>query len=955
MSNTINEYTQTDLGNVSPNPKGDYSDAVSYEYLDLVHLDGGSYLCTAELGTTIIGVAPTPGKTTKEWQCVAIPGDITPDYIRLHDEVMKAAEQVGKDASNVAQDKRDVTDEVMKAAVLLTQTQEAAKEADQSKAQAAGYANSAKSSAQTAAAAEESVTKQVTGFDTYVSEQILAAKEAIGQARQDAVGVVSSQGDTSVKEVQAAQSKAQEAIEQDKTAALQDIESTKAAVVGAVEGAGTEATEEIAQEKKEALEAVTTAQTSAVKAVTDAQSTAVGAVQTAQTTATKAVQDAQTEATDAVEKAKQEALEAIGSNETVMQVEKNTEDIADIQGELTALGPAIILSASGPDITVTDSAKRPFVQDKIFGKTAQRTTTGAQLWSGGDITAENILSSTGGYIAPDEFKNFILGLPNGDYYYAVKIQGGTAGSKSGKIGIQNHSSEMIVKATNAFTLTDEIKQNTKDVVIYGNVGSKIVFKDIMLNKGHSPLPWEPYTGGIASPSMDYPQELDTVGVSKNLLNPELYNTTANNGVTFTKNEDGSVTTTGSTTESPAVMYLGEYIDLLDDGETYCISDCKLRVTTTKGDIYMDVITVDKSTMTSIRPYISTETGFNDGGIRYPALYKGDTPQTSWKPYGKDRIVQEVTGRNLLNVVDKETTYLDIKVNSDVITLSRKKGVMQYSQAIYDLGMLEDGQYTVQYDSLIGYFLAGSVVEIRDFINNSILLNLSHNKTKDTGLLKAGKYKILIFSGNTTQDEAMINGLRLTRSEDIPWEPYQSPQQLIIPVDGGLPGIPVKTGGNYTDEDGQQWIANYVDLERGKLIKLVDKEVISGTPNFVESSDAPGRFLCNLFLSTRYLNASFTSMANFAAWKRYAIPVGNQWFFAASDNALYVSPPKDSGITAKTINTMFTEMIASDTPPVIIGQLKTPEEIDLDPEIIAAYKAFHSNYPSTVVSNQDGAW
>ena len=286
MSNTTNEYTQTDLGNVSPNPKGDYSDAVSYEYLDLVHLDGGSYLCTAELGTTIIGVAPTPGKTTKEWQCVAIPGDITPDYIRLHDEVMKAAEQV-------------------------------------------------------------------TGFDTYVSEQILAAKEAIGQARQDAVGVVSSQGDTSVKEVQAAQSKAQEAIEQDKTAALQDIESTKAAVVGAVEGAGTEATEEIAQEKKEALEAVTTAQASAVKAVTDVQSTAVGAVQTAQTTATKAVQDAQTEATDAVEKAKQEALEAIGSNETGMQVERNTEDIADIQGELTALGPAIILSASGPDLVIT--------------------------------------------------------------------------------------------------------------------------------------------------------------------------------------------------------------------------------------------------------------------------------------------------------------------------------------------------------------------------------------------------------------------------------------------------------------------------------------------------------------------------------------------------------------------------------------------------------------------------
>ena len=847
MSNTINEYTQTDLGNVSPNPKGDYSDAVSYEYLDLVHLDGGSYLCTAELGTTITGVAPTPGKTTKEWQCVAIPGDITPDYIRLHDEVMKAAEQVGKDASNVAQDKRDVTDMVKSAAVLLTQTQEAAKEADQSKAQAAGYANSAKSSAQTAAAAEESVTKQVTGFDTYVSEQILAAKEAIGQARQDAVGVVSSQGDTSVKEVQAAQSKAQEAKEQDKTAALQDIESTKAAVVGAVEGAGTEAAEEIAQEKKEALEAVTTAQASAVKAVTDAQRTAVGAVQTVQTTATKAVQDAQTEATDAVEKAKQEALEAIGSNETVMQVEKNTEDIADIQGELTALGPAIILSASGPDITVTDSAKRPIAQDKIFGKTVQRTTTGAQLIP---LLPENLVASDGltGVINSDGTLTVTgtpvqqysavfrkeISLTPGNYY----ISGGETapGKVRAQIAITRSDDSIGYAANGDF----EAKADDKKYVIViqtNNPNIQTVNQTLspMLNKGSSPLPIEPYTGGIASPSMDYPQELDTVGAEKDQIVQEVTgaqlipllpeNLVASDGLTGVINSDGTLTVTGTPVQQYSAVFRKE-------------------ISLTPGNYYIS------------------------GGETAPGKVRAQ------------------------------------------IAITRS-------------------------DDSIGYAANG------DF----------EAKADDK------KYVIVIQTNNPNIQTVnqTLSPMLNKGSSPLPWEPYQSPQQLIIPVDGGLPGIPVKAGGNYTDKDGQQWIANYVDLERGKLIKLVDKEVISGTPNFTESSDTPGRFAYNS-LKTGYKTGAVDCLSNFAHCVYYGIPANNKWVFAIWGKTLYVSPPKDSGITAENLNTMFAEMIAaSDTPPVIIGQLKTPEEIDLDPETIAAYKALHSNYPSTVVSNQDGAW
>lgn len=40
------------------------------------------------------------------------------------------------------------------------------------------------------------------------------------------------------------------------------------------------------------------------------------------------------------------------------------------------------------------------------------------------------------------------------------------------------------------------------------------------------------------------------------------------------------------------------------------------------------------------------------------------------------------------------------------------------------------------------------------------------------------------------------------------------QSVLFSTPNGLPGIPVSSGGNYTDENGQQWICDEVDFERG---------------------------------------------------------------------------------------------------------------------------------------------
>ena len=46
------------------------------------------------------------------------------------------------------------------------------------------------------------------------------------------------------------------------------------------------------------------------------------------------------------------------------------------------------------------------------------------------------------------------------------------------------------------------------------------------------------------------------------------------------------------------------------------------------------------------------------------------------------------------------------------------------------------------------------------------------------------------------------------------------QTLPISTPNGLPGIPVNSGGNYTDSSGQQWISDEVDLARGVYVQRI---------------------------------------------------------------------------------------------------------------------------------------
>ena len=67
-----------------------------------------------------------------------------------------------------------------------------------------------------------------------------------------------------------------------------------------------------------------------------------------------------------------------------------------------------------------------------------------------------------------------------------------------------------------------------------------------------------------------------------------------------------------------------------------------------------------------------------------------------------------------------------------------------------------------------------------------------------------------------------------------YSPYHE-QLLTLPTPTGLSGIPVTSGGNYTDSTGQQWVCDEVDLERGVKVQRVDKAAFDSTKTLAEQN------------------------------------------------------------------------------------------------------------------------
>ena len=201
MSNTVNNYTETDLGNISLNPRGEYDNSAAYEYLDTVSYRGGSYFCLAELETTITGIAPDAGRDSEHWQMIAAPGDMTPEYTAAYNNVINKAVQVETSRAAVELAQQEIEAVQTDVQQLHSDTVRAAQEARNSKNSAANSAQSAEQSRKTVSESEQNINGQIAGFDSRVSEAVEQSKEEINTTKQQAINTITNQQTTSVNTV----------------------------------------------------------------------------------------------------------------------------------------------------------------------------------------------------------------------------------------------------------------------------------------------------------------------------------------------------------------------------------------------------------------------------------------------------------------------------------------------------------------------------------------------------------------------------------------------------------------------------------------------------------------------------------------------------------------------------------------------------------------------------------
>lgn len=231
MSNIVNNYTETDLGNISLNPRGEYDNSAAYEYLDTVSYQGGSYFCLAELETTITGIAPDPGHNSEHWQMIALPGGMTQEYITAHDDVINKANQVETSRAAVELAQQEVEAAQTDMQQLHSDTVQAAQEAENSKDSAANYAQSAEQSRNAASESEQNVNAQITKVETdvkKVANDRLAVEAAAKNVSDNTQSVVSNAKNAKTAAENAAQSAksvedASKQIEQNK----KDVDSLK--------------------------------------------------------------------------------------------------------------------------------------------------------------------------------------------------------------------------------------------------------------------------------------------------------------------------------------------------------------------------------------------------------------------------------------------------------------------------------------------------------------------------------------------------------------------------------------------------------------------------------------------------------------------------------------------------------------------------------------------------------
>ena len=190
----------------------------------------------------------------------------------------------------------------------------------------------------------------------------------------------------------------------------------------------------------------------------------------------------------------------------------------------------------------------------------------------------------------------------------------------------------------------------------------------------------------------------------------------------------------------------------------------------------------------------------------------------------ESVAVKVTGRNLLNITDGSRIARGI-------TITAKDGLISISGTATSSGYAWLGipPLIISGVATLSSSITSQKVKLVSETWAVVLSSDTAAKMSDT----ATRIVFIVTEGQTYNLTGVKVQLELGTTATA-YSPYRE-QLLTLPTPNGLPGIPVTSGGNYTDPTGQQWVCDEVDLERGVKVQRVDKTSFDNTKTLAEQN------------------------------------------------------------------------------------------------------------------------
>ena len=252
-----------------------------------------------------------------------------------------------------------------------------------------------------------------------------------------------------------------------------------------------------------------------------------------------------------------------------------------------------------------------------------------------------------------------------------------------------------------------------------------------------------------------------------------------------------------------------------------------------------------------------------------------------------------------------------------------------------------------------YTLSGAPITAN--VNKFFLYKSTANVAVDSGsgvdfyaLEEINEVYIKVLAGATLSNDTFYPMVRLSSVIDSTYDQYKG-QTLTAFTPNGLRGIPVSTGGNYTDANGQRWICDEIDFARGvyaqRISMLIPQSAVKsynnnyGTNRVVvvcadamySAGNVAGAVMCD-------------SLPTISANDQY---VGNESSISNVYGSIAITF-KDFTTEAEVVQWLV------EHPIKILYALATPIETPLSAEELAAFASLRTYRGNTTVSNDASA-